>query len=129
MTLPFFTVGFRHPCRQLLGDFPPAVGSRLSTQMRTWLLSVFPQKSMKHLFFWRKKHHPSWMNEFHYQGFRALVGIAFNEVGGIHHVIKLQQRNDKGKYKDVEVFRNYEWPTIAHLFRNIEEEAKSLVAA
>jgi len=84
---------------------------------------------LKHLLFWRKKRHPSWINEFYYGGFRALVGIAFNEVGGIHHVIKLQKRNDQGKYKDVELFRNYEWPAILTLFRNIEEEAKSLPVA
>ncbi len=52
-----------------------------------------------------------------------------NEVGGIHHVIKLQKRDEKGVYKDVELFRNYEWPSVLTLFRNIEDQAKSLSVA
>jgi len=84
---------------------------------------------LKHLFFWRKKRQPSWINEFYHGSFRALVGVAWNEAGGIHHVIKLQKRDEKSVYKDVDVFRNYEWPAILVLFRNIEDHAQSLSLA
>jgi hypothetical protein len=83
----------------------------------------------KRLLFWRKKRQPSWINEFYHGSFRALVGIAYNEVGGIHHVVKIQKRNEKSVYKDVDVFRNYEWPAILVLFRNIEDHAQSLTLA
>jgi hypothetical protein len=99
-------------------------------QSVAWLFTQFSNSMLKRLlFFWRRNRRTTWTNEFFFGSYRALVGVAFNEAGGVHYVIRLQERNDNGVYKDVKDFRSYKWPQVTQLMGHVEGYTRSLPQA
>jgi len=101
-----------------------------STEGWTWLFTQFSNSMFKRLlFFWRRNRQTTWTNEFFFGSYRALVGVAFNEAGGVHYVVRLQERDGNGVYKDVKDFRSYKWPQVTRLMSDIEGYTRSLPQA
>ena len=83
---------------------------------------------LKRLLFWRRNRHPRWINEFFFGSYRALVGVDFNDLGGVHYVIRLQERDPKNTFRDVKDFRSYKWPQVIELMSHVEKYVRDIGA-